>query len=67
MGKLKQDVTEAVEAVVEADEDTRQEYWARDNALGHALTLHKTNGGMKHVQQVLALGASELHQMEIRV
>jgi hypothetical protein len=54
MGKLKQDVTEAVEAVVEADEDTRQEYWARDNALGHALTLHKTNGGMKHVQQVLA-------------
>ena len=54
MGKLKQETVEALEVVAEADEDTRQEYWARDNALSHALALHKTNGGMKHVQQVLA-------------
>lgn len=59
MGKLKQETMEALEVVAAAadpdvNEQERQEYWARDNALSHAMTLHKTNGGMKNVNQVLA-------------
>lgn len=58
MGKLKQDLTESLEAVAavaDPDDDAEQrEFWARDNALTHAMELHKTNGGMKHVNQVLA-------------
>lgn len=59
MSKIKQETVEALEAVAavvdpDGDEKERQEKWDRDNALTHALALHKTNGGMKHVQQVLA-------------
>ncbi|NBS70368.1 hypothetical protein EBT31_15865 [bacterium] len=59
MGKLKQNLVESLETLdavdsPDVDEDTRQEYWARDNALTHALALHKINGGMKNVNQVLA-------------
>ena len=54
MGKLKQDLTESLEVLDTVAEDTQREFWARDNALTHAMELHKTNGGMKHVNQVLA-------------
>lgn len=58
MSKLKQAVMESVEtaaAVMDPDEDKDQrDYWMRDNALSHALALHKINGGMKPVHQVLA-------------
>lgn len=58
MGKLKQEVMESMEAVaavLDPDEDKDQRaYWQRDTALSHALALHKINGGMKPVHQVLA-------------
>lgn len=59
MKKLKQEIAESMEVVAsvvdpDGDEKARQEFWARENALTHALALHKINGGMKNVNQVLA-------------
>ena len=58
MGKLKQEIMESLEtvaAVADPDDNAEQrEYWRRDGALSHALALHKINGGMKPVNQVLA-------------
>ena len=57
MSKLKQAVMESVEEVAAARDlvaPDERSYGRRDTALSHALALHKINGGMKPVHQVLA-------------
>ena len=56
MGRVKQEATETAEWVIpERDEYeiAYDAYMTRNTALEHALALHKTNGGMKTVHQVL--------------
>ena len=60
MSKLKQAVMASMEEVAAEidpgpdDNAEQREYWRRDGALAHALALHKINGGMKPVNQILA-------------
>ena len=60
MAKTKPETVDALEevaATVDPDpvnEREHRDYWRRDTALSHALALHKINGGMKPVNQILA-------------
>ena len=54
MGRIKEAAVDTLETLDTVADDNHRAYWMRDNALSHALTLHKINGGMKPVNQVLA-------------
>ena len=54
MGKIKEAAVDTLETLDTVADDNQRSYWVRDNALSHALALHKINGGMKPVNQILA-------------
>lgn len=57
MAKTKPETVDALEEVAAARDlvaPDERSYWRRDTALSHALALHKINGGMKPVNQILA-------------
>lgn len=54
MGRIKEAAVDTLETLDTVADDDQRAYWMRDNSLSHALALHKINGGMKNVNQVLA-------------